>query len=1270
MANRIKRSDVAEEDLFKSIRDSAKKTIETLDKMNTSLKKTATSIKGSLKGTSFGNAKDINDVTAAIRKANKVKEDSLKVNKAIVQQQNNLANAEKNLEQIKREKLKTEREAIKNAIQLKKEKEREAKVKARLIKANKQENTAYGKLVKNTRQLKNQSKELAAQLLKLEQNGKRNSAEFLKLSQNYRQVTNAAKQGDSALKKIDSTVGDNFRNVGNYSGALNTLKSGLMQLGVAVGGFQLLRGAFSTVADFDQSVADLAAISGKSKEELKGLNDQAKELGATTQFTATQITQMQIELAKLGFTQDQIQNSTKHVSAFAAATGAEIPEAAALAGSAMRGFGLEADEMERVVSVLGVSTTKSALDFSKLQTSLSKVAPVANAMGFSIEDTTALLGQLANAGFDASMMGTATKNILLKLADANSDLAKELGGPVKNADELAGALKKLDEKGVDLTKTLELTDARSVAAFNTFLKGADDMVSLRDSITDVDKELKDMAEKRLDSINGQLTLLSSAWDGWLLSMNETSGAGAGAKEFISFLAENLPQIMNFLFKTARALILYKVSLFAVATAQKAWNLGLKGSIKALFTTTTATKGAAAATTGLGRAMKAVPWLLIIGLVAELATHFYDVATGADKAAAAAERLRVAEENARKIGDIKNKQIRETIKERKREIDLLVAKGKEDGGISEEEGIKRTIKLYKDQRLAVEKLAEDQRKLQNKTHNQIKINNAAIEKSQKSLRKTVAGRQGGYGMRSDLQRDIRQFKNANKFHLAANANAIKLKEEYRKIAKDLLDSEKDLEVTLVRQTTSRKALTKTETKSIKPKRKINTVLRTQINLYSELNKLIEKQANILRSIRELETDEAVIVKEEQYEKEFDKQVENAKKTGQYDITQLKKLNAEKTKLQLDQVDDNTKTEIIALKAKHNQTFIDLRAKLKNERDLLLAQKGINQKEINKIEAQYKAKSDEIDVLELNAAEVLQDNITLVEKKGAVERSKIKKEQKEKDIETEKELEENKTDFNDKETKKQEDKEKQNAKNRKETAKLLTDYLVRQSQERIEAIDREIAAANKQADHLRKLAETGNIEAKDSLAEQNKIIAENNLKKQQELKKQQRIKLAESVYSTYNQKVSEGSKNALADTIKDTTMLQAFINSLPTFEKGIENTGKNGRGLDGKGGFLSILHPEERVVPKEENKLIGNVTNKDLANIVNEYNTGKLISTGAKQLGNGWDSALIVKQLIQVQNAIENRPETNIELEQIIDGVLTISRSTKRGNNVNYNRYKIK
>ena len=250
---------------------------------------------------------------------------------------------------------------------------------------------------------------------------------------------------------------------------------------------------------------------------------------------------MQIELAKLGFSRKEILQSTEGILKFAQATGSDLPEAAALAGAALRMFGAETSETERYVSAMAVATTKSALSFSYLQTAMPIVGPVAKAFNFQIEDTLALLGKLADAGFDASMSATATRNILLNLADGSGELAKALGGPVNTLPELVAGLKKLKAQGVDLNTTLELTDKRSVAAFNAFLTAADKIVPLREQITGVTSELNDMASTMGDNVQGAIAGLSSAWEAFMLSFMNSTGP---AKSFLDFLAKGIRNIAH------------------------------------------------------------------------------------------------------------------------------------------------------------------------------------------------------------------------------------------------------------------------------------------------------------------------------------------------------------------------------------------------------------------------------------------------------------------------------------------------------------------------------------------------------------------------------------------------------------------------------------------------------------------------------------------------------------------------------------------------------
>jgi hypothetical protein len=231
----------------------------------------------------------------------------------------------------------------------------------------------------------------------------------------------------------------------------------------------------------------------------------------------------------------------------------------------------------------------------------------------------------------------------------------------------------------------------------------------------------------------------------------------------------------------------------------------------------------------------------------------------------------------------------------------------------------------------------------------------------------------------------------------------------------------------------------------------------------------------------------------------------------------------------------------------------------------------------------------------------------------------------------------------------------------------------SDKRMKMLDDEISAAEKQADYFQQLAANGNINAKESLAEQQRLIVEANKQKEKEMRRQARIELAVSAYNAYQKNVEDPNvKNPLAKTITDITLLSQFIQNIPAFFDGTEDTGKNGQGVDGKGGFHAVLHPNERVVPKSLNEQIGSLSNSELARIASEYNTGALIrkGEGAMQIGGAWQTAAIVGKLDALEKAIKSKPETNIELGEIVGGAMEIVKTTRKGNDVIYNRYRIK
>lgn len=364
----------------------------------------------------------------------------------------------------------------------------------------------------------------------------------------------------NALKALPGPMGQVVSGLSNMRTQLGVISSSSMPLAAkAAQGFttvlsgtiglimifvRSLTGSARTMREFEQANANLSTILGVSRDEMQALTNTALQLGRSTEYTASQVTQLQTELAKLGFGQGAIIAMQEAILNFATATGANLAEAASVAGSTLRAFNLRSADTEKVLGVLTVATNKSALSFGRIQESIGTVFPVANAFGVTVEDTVALLGALANAGFDASSAATATRNILLNLANTNGKLAKSIGGPVKSFDEMLDGFIKLRKSGIDLAEALDLTDKRSVAAFSAFLSGAESAKELRQSLSDVEGELQRIAEERLNTVEGSTKLLKSAWEGLTLAFSESNGT---IKDTIDWLTKLIGKIQELLF---------------------------------------------------------------------------------------------------------------------------------------------------------------------------------------------------------------------------------------------------------------------------------------------------------------------------------------------------------------------------------------------------------------------------------------------------------------------------------------------------------------------------------------------------------------------------------------------------------------------------------------------------------------------------------------------------------------------------------------------------
>lgn len=376
-----------------------------------------------------------------------------------------------------------------------------------------------------------------------------------KLNGDAKSFQDLISQSDGLKKALDSAavsadrvpkrMGMIQKSMKSVVGQIAGMTAGFMTVRAAMNG---LKSAVTLIADFEKANSELAAVLGTSVDGVKELSDAAQVLGRSTKFTASEVTSLQTSLARLGFTSGQILDMEEPVLKFAAAVGTDLGSAADFAGSALRAFGLQSKDTQGLLDMMAASTSKSALDFSKLQTSIAVVGPVAKAFGLTASETVAFLGALSNAGFDATSAATALRNILLNLANANGKLAKGLGYTANTMPEIIAALRDLNARGVDLNTTLGMTDKRSVAAFNAFLSGVDTLDSLNKELKDVDGTLEKMYGTMTDNVTGSVDKLKSAWQGFILQMSESKGVIKGA---IDLLTKFVDMANRAFFKNAR-----------------------------------------------------------------------------------------------------------------------------------------------------------------------------------------------------------------------------------------------------------------------------------------------------------------------------------------------------------------------------------------------------------------------------------------------------------------------------------------------------------------------------------------------------------------------------------------------------------------------------------------------------------------------------------------------------------------------------------------------
>ena len=290
----------------------------------------------------------------------------------------------------------------------------------------------------------------------------------------------------------------------------------------------------TTATKFESAMSEVAAISGATGDDLQALSDKAKEMGATTKFSASDSAEALKYMAMAGWDTQKMLDGLPGIMNLAAASGEDLGLVSDIVTDAMTAFGLSADQAGHFADVLAQASNRSNTNVSMLGESFKYVAPVAGALGFSIEDTAVALGLMANSGIKASQAGTSLRSLFTNLthpvgqaADAIEALNISItntDGTVKPLSQMMGELR---EKFSSLTEAEKaqyaamLAGQEGMSGLLAIVNASDtDFNNLTDAINNADGAAQTMSDTMQDNLSGQLVILKSTIEGIAISFGD------------------------------------------------------------------------------------------------------------------------------------------------------------------------------------------------------------------------------------------------------------------------------------------------------------------------------------------------------------------------------------------------------------------------------------------------------------------------------------------------------------------------------------------------------------------------------------------------------------------------------------------------------------------------------------------------------------------------------------------------------------------------------
>ena len=280
-------------------------------------------------------------------------------------------------------------------------------------------------------------------------------------------------------------------------------------------------------SDFEAGMSEVAAISGATGDELDALTAKAKEMGASTKFSATESAEALKYMAMAGWDTQSMLDGLPGIMNLAAASGEELGAVSDIVTDALTAFGLSASDAGHFADVLAKASSSSNTNVSMMGATFKYAAPLAGALGYSIEDCAQAIGLMANAGIKGEQAGTSFRAMLTRLASPTDDVAaamSQLGISLTDAQgnmlPLSDVLGQLREGFAGLDEQQKAAMASTIAgqeAMSGLLAivnaAPEDYEALAASIADADGAAQSMADTMQDNLQGQITILKSAVEG-------------------------------------------------------------------------------------------------------------------------------------------------------------------------------------------------------------------------------------------------------------------------------------------------------------------------------------------------------------------------------------------------------------------------------------------------------------------------------------------------------------------------------------------------------------------------------------------------------------------------------------------------------------------------------------------------------------------------------------------------------------------------------------